>query len=152
MKLYRITSEKYSNDLQGTGARIDGGRWNSIGVEMLYTSESQSLAILEKLVHVDKDILPDNQVLIELEVPDTISIAELDKNIVEDIEYMFYPTKGTSQVIGDSFIKNQENLILRVPSIISKNDYNYLLNPNHPDMKNVKISNKTKFTFDERLK
>ena len=84
MKLYRITSEKYSNDLQGTGARIDGGRWNSIGVEMLYTSESQSLAILEKLVHVDKDILPDNQVLIELEVPDTISIAELDKNDLID--------------------------------------------------------------------
>ncbi|MCA9448346.1 MAG: RES family NAD+ phosphorylase, partial [Candidatus Omnitrophica bacterium] len=52
MEVFRVAREAYKTDLSGTGARINGGRWNSPGKAVLYTSENRSLAILETLVHI----------------------------------------------------------------------------------------------------
>src|SRR2546421_9050542 len=75
MKLYRIVQSKTrTTDLSGTGAFRVGGRWNSKGTYMLYTSENSSLAYLETLVHFDKLLTPPNLYIIELEVQDQSSI------------------------------------------------------------------------------
>lgn len=36
----------------GYGAKEAGGRWNSVGVSMVYVSETASLTMLETLVHL----------------------------------------------------------------------------------------------------
>ncbi len=41
MKVYRLTAEKFKDDLSGKGAAIYGGRWNPVSLVMLYTSESR---------------------------------------------------------------------------------------------------------------
>ncbi|MEX2607338.1 MAG: RES family NAD+ phosphorylase, partial [Kiritimatiellia bacterium] len=51
---YRLTKKKRVHTaFDGEGARLYGGRWNSKGTRMVYTSAAPSLAILETLVHVD---------------------------------------------------------------------------------------------------
>lgn len=62
MKLYRITSCAFINDLSGLGAALNGGRWNSKGVFLLYTSQNISLAQLETLKHYElsRRFIPNN--------------------------------------------------------------------------------------------
>jgi len=150
MKLYRIASSRFIHDLSGTGARIVGGRWNSIGVPMLYTSESQALCILEKLVHVDTDLLPKNLEMAEIEVPDEMPMdvfTDPDKKVA----FNSFPTQDYTQKIGDRFIRENKFLLLKVPSIISRRDFNYLINPGHKDFGAIKITTVEPFGFDTRI-
>lgn len=149
MILYRIGNCKYAGDLTGTGARLYGARWNTEGQSMLYLASSRSLAVLEVLVHLPPLLIPDNYCVAEIEVPETsifhLDIATLPVNW-QDIS----PPRKLKQ-IGDDFLIKHEFLMMRVPSIIVPAEYNYLLNPNHPDLKKVKLISKTSFSFDERL-
>ncbi|MBC7474708.1 MAG: RES family NAD+ phosphorylase, partial [Candidatus Sericytochromatia bacterium] len=80
MKLYRIAKEQHIRDLTGTGARLYGGRWNHKGISLLYTSESRSLATLELLVHTSPALIPNDLSILEIEIPDTIKIDNVDIN------------------------------------------------------------------------
>lgn len=79
MKLvYRVLRKAYArNPFDSEGAYRYGGRWSSSGVRLSYTSEHQSLAMLEYFVHLDKDDPPTNLVLAVAEVP-----ADVTKEIV----------------------------------------------------------------------
>jgi RES domain-containing protein len=149
MVLYRITKCIYADDLTGIGARLFGGRWNSEGRSALYLASSRSLALLEVLVHLPPLIIPDDYCLVEIEVPDNsinnISVKDLPNNW-KDIS----PPIALRR-IGDEFLKVQKYLLMKVPSSIVPMEYNYILNPLHPDSKNVKILKKAPFDFDERL-
>src|SRR4051812_46061807 len=71
MFVYRIVKSKArTNDLSGTGAFRAGGRWNSKGIYMLYTSENSSLAYLESLVHFEEPNIPPNLYIVKIEVVD----------------------------------------------------------------------------------
>ena len=72
MIIYRLCNEEYKDDISGTGAKLAGGRWNSIGVPVLYTSEHISLAVLEILVNTNTNLIPLSYYLFKIEVPDTI--------------------------------------------------------------------------------
>ncbi|MGH9263009.1 MAG: RES family NAD+ phosphorylase, partial [Acidimicrobiales bacterium] len=76
MRAWRLTRHPHA-DLSGAGARVYGGRWTSPGLALVYASERLSLAILEILVHADPDLLPDDYVEVELEIPDAVSRQEL---------------------------------------------------------------------------
>jgi RES domain-containing protein len=149
MILYRITRCTYANDLSGTGARLFGGRWNSIGKPAAYFASSCSLAVLEVLVHLQPLMIPDDYCLVEVEVPE-----KLIQTITADILPKNWKDISPPQIlarIGDDFLKKQEYLALKVPSAIVPAEHNYLLNPLHPDMKKVKITKKEPFDFDSRL-
>ena len=75
MIVYRIANEGYKSDISGEGAALYGGRWNSIGVKLLYTSQNISLTILESLVHFRSDLIPRSQFLLYIDIP--------EKDIVE---------------------------------------------------------------------
>lgn len=149
MVLYRIVNCNYAADLSGTGARLYGGRWNSEGKAMLYLASSRALAVLEVLVHLTPLIIPDNFCLTEIEVPDH-SITQLDMAL---LPHNWQDVSGPAilREMGDAFLKKQEHLLMRVPSAVVPAEYNYVLNPLHPEAKNVRISNKEPFNFDERL-
>lgn len=150
MRVFRLSREKYAKDLSGKGAAIFGNRWNSKGVEMLYTAESRALAMAEVLVHLSLAALPDDYMMIEIDIPDFIQVELLDCNSLGE-NWNTNPLDPQTQALGDVFIRSNEKCGLKVPSAVVKGDFNYLLNPNHPEIDKIKIKSVTEFPFDKRV-
>lgn len=150
MRVFRLSRKKYANDLSGKGAAKFGNRWNSKGIEMLYTAESRALAMAEVLVHLSLAILPDDYMMIEIEIPDTLEI-EILKSQYLDSDWNANPPQLSTQRLGDNFIYSKKYCVLKVPSAVVKGDFNYLLNPNHIDINKIKIIEITNFPFDKRI-
>lgn len=150
MRVFRLSRKKYAADLSGKGAAIFGNRWNSNGVEMLYSAESRALAMAEVVVHLSIATLPDDYQMIEIEIPETIQIKVLQESRLKD-GWNSNPPRTLTQTIGDSFILSNKNCVLKVPSAVVKGDFNYLLNPNHPEIVKIEIKNITEFPFDTRI-
>lgn len=150
MKVFRLSKEKYSKILNGKAAAKFGNRWNSKGTEIIYTAESRALAMAEVAVHLSFATLPKDYVIIEIEIPDDILIKNLNVKILDN-NWNANPPNVSTQKIGDEFIDSMENCVMKVPSAVVEGDFNFLINPYHPDFKrinNVEIKN---FKFDTRL-
>jgi RES domain-containing protein len=148
MLLYRIAKCMYADDLSGTGARLYGGRWNSVGKPVVYLASSRALAVLEVLVHLPPALIPSNYCLVTLDVPD--DVTKIDLAILPP-NWQEFPEPGILKTIGDEFILSNKHLLCCVPSAIVKEEYNFLLNPSHAKFLKVKILSKEPFSFDERL-
>ncbi|HEX8693496.1 MAG TPA: RES family NAD+ phosphorylase [Longimicrobium sp.] len=149
MRVWRITRRPFQA-LDGEGARLNGGRWNSEGVAVVYTSFALSLAALEYLVHVDVEEAPADLVALEIDVPDDVPADEVrlddlpeDWNRVED-----HPACAS---IGDRWVRDGRALVLRAPSAVIPHESNYLLNPKHPDAARIRVVSVRDFVFDPRL-
>ncbi|MBK6276519.1 MAG: RES family NAD+ phosphorylase [Saprospirales bacterium] len=150
MIVFRICNTVYSNDISGNGAKMYGGRWNNKGVPVLYTSSTRALAALKILVHISTNnvqpidfsilsiFLPENSID---EIPLTALKTEIDKNGLN----------SNFKFIGDNWIKSNSSLLLKVPSIVIPEEYNYLVNPLHKNFNKVKIVENKLFRFDNRL-
>jgi RES domain-containing protein len=150
MLLHRISHEKYIQDLSGKGAWLNGGRWNSPGKAVLYTSESLALAAWEVFVHTPKDLLPPNLMHAIILLPDSglhkpITIKDLPENWDSSLAPEVF------RQTGDKWLDSLETLLLKVPSAVIATAFNYLINPKHPDFHLVKIQSIQPFRFDERL-
>lgn len=150
MIVYRLCRKKHEKDLSGKGAKIAGGRWNSKGTSILYTSQSRSLCSVEIAVHVPLGTLPRNYKMLTIEFPDSAKVKSLSQKELPS-DWNENPHPDSTQVIGDNFVDANKNLVLSVPSAVVQGDFNYLLNPNHPDFRTVKIINTEPFEFDSRL-
>ena len=148
MILYRIAKCIYADDLSGTGARLYGGRWNSEGRSMVYLASSRSLAMLEALVHLNPTILPEDFCMVMLEVPN--NLIEVNMSLLPE-NWNAYPEQNILKQIGNAFLQEKKHLLMKVPSALVKEEYNYLLNPLHPKAASVKLLSKQPFDFDERL-
>lgn len=145
---YRISNPLYSQDLSGEGARLFGARWNSVGIPMLYLSSHASLSILELLVHVQWKHMDLTLDLLSIRLPEQASTKELTagklkKNWQYDLDY--------TRSLGDGFIQSGQFLLLKVPSVIVPEEYNWLVNPRHPDARKIRISQTRPFKPDQRL-
>ena len=78
MKVFRLASEKYVDDLSGMGAEITGGRWNNRGTRVLYTSDSRALCTAEIAVHMPIGLIPKDYCLLTLDIPDKIPYKLID--------------------------------------------------------------------------
>jgi RES domain-containing protein len=150
MELYRLARRKYAETLSGAGAAIKGARWNSIGIEVIYTASNRSLAMAEVAVHFSIATVPDDYVMTTIYVPDSISMEILaETNLPSD--WSVFPHLTATQKIGDLFILENKNCLLRVPSSVTKGDYNILINPAHKDFRKIKIIDSEPFPFDSRI-
>lgn len=148
MIVYRISNSAYNDDISGTGAKLFGSRWNSKDVPVLYTSQYISLSVLEMLVNTNfKDYtnaLDLMYINLPVEEPVTaIELTHLKTNWKDDFDYTRY--------IGDEFFKQNKSLILKVPSAVIQEEYNFLANPLHADFKKIKLVKTKSFWPDERL-
>jgi len=150
MIVYRLSRGKYKNDLSGRGAELAGGRWNSKGTAMLYTSESIALCTVEIAVHMPLGIVPADYFLIQIELPKDAAIQELQHEALP-ADWKSFPHANSTQEIGDNFVLEGEYLVLKVPSATVQGTFNYLLNPRHPSFRDVTITYSTPFEFDKRL-
>ncbi|MCW3788342.1 RES family NAD+ phosphorylase [Plebeiibacterium sediminum] len=150
LKVFRICKTKFSTELKGSGAFYCGGRWNSIGNFVLYTSSSVSLSMLEVLVHVSVETWPDDMSLVTIIIP-AGSVEELDVNSLLD-QWRKLPSSEYAQKIGDKWIEDNNSLVLKVPSVLNPKEYNYLINPNHTLCTKIKIESIIPWSFDPRFK
>ena len=152
MKIYRIGQTKHARDTRGSG--IDG-RWNPAGRYMIYFGGSLALSCLEKLVHTPGTSLYTGDFSVTIaEVPDRLAIKEVTLKELARLnpdwnKVINYPV---TQSIGDAWLQSLETAVLKVPSAIIEMEYNYLLNPAHPDFGKIKLIAVNKFRFDSRLK
>ena len=150
MIVYRIARTRHIRDLSGMGARLHGGRWNNKGIGLVYTSENRSLATVEYLVHVPISIIPENLSIASIEIPNMITQKDVLPGSLPRY-WRDYPSPPQLAEIGTKWASSNETLLLRVPSAVVENEFNILINPQHPDMKLISISKIEKFRFDTRL-
>jgi len=150
MIVYRIAKTVYIHDLSGVGARFYGGRWNHKGVAVICTSDSRALATVEYLVHVPLSIVPEDISISALEIPDNLSLKEISIQELPN-HWRDYPPPLELAETGTRWATSNETLLLRVPSAVVLHEYNILINPLHPEMKQVSIKHIEDFSFDVRL-
>jgi RES domain-containing protein len=151
MDIWRICRSKYeASALSGRGAEKTGGRWNHKGRAMVYASENLSLAALELFVHVSPGTMPADLVSIRGELPDSVSIGEIDEAALPD-NWRVYPAPAELQRLGTEWLLEQTSLVLIVPSAITPLERNIFLNPAHPEIKQLRIEAGRPFHFDPRM-
>ena len=148
MRVWRIARAVHPA-LDGEGARLYGGRWNSPGMQVVYTAASASLATVERLVATDPDELPDDLVLFEIDIPadappESVDVATLPDDWRE-------PRSPDCRQLGDAWIASGRSALLAVPSAVVPEDFNVLINPRHPEAQGVRIVRQRPFRFDPRL-
>ena len=149
---WRIVKAKHANSaFDGEGARIAGGRWNRIGIPMIYTADSLALAILEITVHLSKeDLLQKYYVHMSVQFDSTL-VTLLDLAEIPD-DWDSLPPSESTQNIGTQWALSQKSVILKVPSTVVRQEFNYLINPVHPDFKKLSIGTPETVVFDPRIK
>ena len=150
MEVFRLCRSQYCTELNGKGAALHGARWNSPGTELIYTAANRSLAMAEIAVHLSLATLPDDYYMMTVFIPNDLPISEIDMNDLP-IGWNSFPNIATTMVIGDKFVSGNSSCILKVPSAVTKGDFNYLINPRHPSFDNVKVLAVDKFPFDRRI-
>jgi len=150
IRAWRITKARHAGTaFTGLGARLYGGRWNRPGRAVVYTAGSVSLAVLEMLVHLEAIELLRRYVIFEVAFDDALVTAvdagKLPRN------WRKSPAPGAVRAVGDDWILAGKSAVLRVPSVVVPREWNYLLNPLHPDFAKIKIGRKEGIRFDPRL-
>lgn len=149
MRVWRVARRVHSA-LDGEGARRAGGRWNSPGIAVVYTSSTLSLAVLELLVHTDPDLIPRDLRAFEIDVPEVLKANLLDVGTLPS-NWRNIPNHPGCRALGDDWVARQSHLLLGVPSALVPEELNYLINPAHPDAGRVRVVGARPFSFDERL-
>lgn len=146
---WRLTKTKHlATAWDGEGAKRIGGRWNSVGTAVVYTSGTLSLALTETLVHLPGGVLP----------AFTAIPVEFGESLVTDLapsgmptDWSSTPPAASTQTIGDKWVTAGTSAVLKVPSVIVPQEFNYILNPNHADSASLRIGIPIPFPFDPRL-
>ena len=150
MIVYRIARKKRIHDLSGFGAERSGGRWNPKGYPILYTASTSSLAILEKLVHVELDLFPDDLYFAKIEIEGKFSRKVVQADDLPD-DWNKFPNPDSLKEIGKKWLEEKKYLVLTVPSAINMKEENHLINPRHPEITKVNILETYPFEIDTRL-
>jgi len=148
---YRLTKRKWKAAVfDGEGAKTYGGRWNSKGKSCVYVSGSESLAMLEVMVHLDDNSLLQHYIMYKITLAEKDILSLASDKLPE--EWRDEPAPPETADIGDIWLEDKTSLALAVPSVIVPNEYNYILNPAHPDFKStVQTAKEVHFQPDDRL-
>jgi RES domain-containing protein len=151
IRAWRIVKPKHAAAaFTGEGARKYGGRWNSPGRAVVYVSATASLAVLETLVHLRSRELTQRYVLLEVQFDSEMVEAVDPEDLPQAWRSADPPTEA--QRFGDEWLAKASSAILRVPSVIVPAEWNYLLNPAHPDFGRIVIGPRVSVRLDPRLR
>ena len=150
MIVYRIGKTRYAKDLSGEGARLNGGRWNHKLTACIYTSESRALALLEYTVNINIEDIPRALSITSIEIP-AAQIYELEEAQLPG-NWKLAPAPSSTKQYGTQLLKTASKAIIKLPSAIITQEFNYLLNPIHNGSKSFKIVEVKDFVYDVRIK
>ena len=147
VQAWRIVKEKHAAAaFAGEGAGVHGGRWNSPGTGVVYTSGSKALAALESLVHLNPPVIFRYvAILVEFDRAHVETVAALPVDSRDE------PPPPSTKRIGDVWVREARSAVIEVPSVVIRGEPNYLLNPAHPDFREISIGKPEAFSFDPRL-
>ena len=149
LQAWRIVKERHAaTAFSGEGAFLYGGRWNSPGTRAIYTSGTKALAALEILVHLNPPVVfryVAFHVEFDAALAERIPVASLPA------DWSAQPPPPSTQLVGDLWARQARSAVLALPSVIIQGEANLLLNPFHPDFKQVTIGAPQPFAFDPRL-
>jgi RES domain-containing protein len=153
VRVWRLALGRH-HELDGEGARLYGGRWNSPGVPVVYAATHLSLALLEQLVHVSLERLPDTFRAFAIELPDDVLVETIKLSPPNDDPI-------ACRRYGDIWATTLRSALLIVPSVvvpatldpggISTDERNVVLNPRHASAVAWRVT-ETSFRIDPRLK
>lgn len=149
-RIAAVTPHYSADDLSGTGAKLTGGRWNSIGNPVIYSSGSIALALHETVVHLRAAGLPLNRYLVRIDVPADVWKA---RTILSDppVGWDALPHGLPSVQTGDAWRMGGKSALMAVPSIIVPEEFNVLINPQHPDARRLIATMLRLWRYDPRL-
>ena len=149
MRIFRIADQRHPI-WDGTGAALLGGRWNSPGRPAIYGSLSSACAMLEILAHSGIGRIPETQQIVIAEVPD-------EDALIEWLEPASLPEgwdaedSGVARQLGDDWLASRRSLVLMVPSVVARLEFNAVVNPAHRDFSRVRVSAPEAVVWDRRL-
>ncbi len=148
--VWRLCAAKYAaTAFSGEGAELYGGRWSPAGIPLAYGSEHRALAVIEVLANAEER----DRLFFEKWV---FAYAEVSPDLIEKpakfpSSWRDYPHSKETQLFGAEWVRARRSAALRVPSAVVPGEFNYLLNPAHPQFAKVKIGKPEPFSFDPRL-
>ena len=148
MRAYRIGDPAGQCPVWSTeGATRTSGRWHEAGAEVIYASEHYSTAMLEKLVHWN-GALPPNQHFIEIAMPPGTSYEVVTADIVPD-----WADRGgeAARRFARRWYDESRSTILLVPSVVARMERNVVINRWHPDFQSLSVGLETPVWWDQRL-
>jgi RES domain-containing protein len=151
MLVWRLVKTKHvATAFDGAGAKRVGGRWNSPGVGVVYTADSPSTAALE--------ILAQDYPARAFTLHWSLLTATVADELVETVDVTTLPADWAATpwppalpALGDGWVAERRSLVLAVPSAVVPRQHNYVINPDHPARKALRISGPERFTFDARI-
>ena len=144
-----VRATRANTAFSGEGPRRFGGRWNSPGVRVVYVSEHQSTAALEVFANRVPFILDERYKAFHLEWPDRLT--EIFPVTKLPADWRRSPAPPETMEIGKRWVQEQRSAVLALPSVLSPADTNFLLNPEHPDFKQIRVAPPIDYEFDPRL-
>jgi RES domain-containing protein len=145
MDFWRISNHA---DLSGVGGLRAAGRWHSQGRRIVYLADHPSSALLEMLVHMDRDLIPRTYQLLRIALPSAITIETIGEG---ELPADWQTNTMATREIGDRWLDQSGSALLQVPSAISHQGQNFLLNPVHPDAARIVVAEIVHAPFDSRL-
>ena len=147
-QVWRIADGRF-DVFSAVGASLVGGRWNSPGVGVIYTSRSYAGAMLECLAHAGVGRMPRTHVAIEIAIAAAVSVEHHDESSLP--VGWDHADLHVARAFGDAWIREQRTAVLVVPSVVARREMNVLLNPQHPDFKKIVAGSPEPVVWDARL-
>jgi RES domain-containing protein len=143
-----VDKKKWSRrSFNGIGASLEGGRWNSSGVPVVYASEHLAMSAQEKFAHLPRP-LPRSSLYVKFRIRfGGLAVTRLGAVDLPS-DWRAEPVPGSTQRMGDAWVAAAKTAILAVPSALYPEETNYVLNPAHPDFPKIEIFTAEPFAFD----
>jgi RES domain-containing protein len=147
--LWRLFRRKYGPGLDGIGGTFSEGRWHSRGERVVYFGASAAIVVLERLAHIDPDLLPRDLQLAQFTFSGKISRKYADR--FSKLPPHWPRDAAVTRGIGSHWLRETASCLLVVPSAVLPEESNYVFNPQHPEAKSLRKTHERPFAFDPRL-
>jgi RES domain-containing protein len=147
--LWRLYRARHGPGLNGIGGLFADGRWHTQGQRVVYFGGSAAIVVLERLAHTDSDLLPNDLQLAHFEFSEPVLEAKADE--FGRLSADWTQDGDHTRLIGSRWRLVGSSCLLAVPSAIAPEESNFVLNPEHPDAKRLRLVRKRRFAFDPRL-
>jgi RES domain-containing protein len=149
MTVWRIAARVHAA-LDGEGARLYGSRWTPRGWPAVFAAATLSLAALERFVHTDPDLEPEDLVAVEIQIPPDAGIERIETSRLP-VGWRAYPAPAALASLGERWLREGTTLALAVPSAVIPRERNVVINPAHRDFGRVEVVGSEPFSFDPRM-
>ena len=146
--LWRVSNHA---DLAGIGGMVASARWHTSGRPVVYLAANPSSALLENLVHLelDEEDRPASYQMLKIVVePGTPAEQVLASQIIPN----WRTDEASTRPAGDAWLERGESALLQVPSVLTPETWNWLLNPRHKDARRLQVVAVERPLYDSRLR